>query len=785
MMIKDNALVAAFAMLCLTLVAGCGEESAPSDPPQDALRAREEADAPRTKEGGERDAQSSAGDVSSAGMDAERVPSGPRPFVYATECSLPAEPPSSSEVSLGLAFPLMGPGQVSFPMLLTHAGDQSGRLFVVERFGKIKVFTKSPTVSSTSTFLDLSNAITTKSEGGLLGLAFHPNYADNGYFFVHYTELDSGGTMHSVTSRFQVSASDPNQADPASELRILEIPQPFYNHNGGMIAFGHEGYLYIGMGDGGAGGDPYGHGQNTYSLLGAMLRIDVDTQEGGKNYAIPDTNPFVEGGGLPEIWAWGLRNPWRFSFDTLTGALWAGDVGQNAWEEISVIEGGKNYGWALIEGEECFPEAVSNCDMSGMAPPVMVYPNAGKGSVTGGYVYRGSEVPSLYGTYIFADYEQDTIYLLPTEGSPPEGPALNTPDSVAGFGQDAEGEVYVLGLMTGTIYRFVPAAPREERPSSAPFPQTLSATGCFSDLSTMTPAEGVIPYTLNHPFWSDGAEKSRWMVLPEGGQIGFDAHGVWEIPTGALFIKHFEIDTIVDGTPTRTRLETRFLVQEESGVRGYTYRWNEAGTEATLLASGDTRTLSVPSPSGPPESFQWQFPARHQCTACHTPEAGGMLGTESAQLNREVDLHGVVENQLVTWANWGVFTGATTPADLSGLPSHPAIDDESASLEARARSWLSVNCSSCHMGGPGSGEMDLQLKTPLAETATCDVAPTKSDLGIADARLLSPGSALTSVLYQRAAGEPPLRMPPLASARHDWRGLEVLEAWISSLSSCP
>ena len=734
---------------------------------------------------GPSDALASSRDTSTPSEDSASSPDTPTPFVYATSCGLPEEPPSSSEVALVPAFPLMAPGQVNFPMLLTHANDGSERLFVVERFGSIKVFDHSPTVIATRTFLDLSAVIATNSEGGLLGLAFHPDYSENGHFYVHYTELDAGGTMHSITSRFSVSAEDPNKADPASELRILEIPQPFYNHNGGMIAFGHDGYLYIGMGDGGAGGDPYGHGQNTNSLLGAMLRIDVDAQEGLKNYAIPADNPFVEGGGLPEIWAWGLRNPWRFSFDTLTGALWAGDVGQNAWEEISVIEGGNNYGWALVEGNACFPEGVTNCDTSGMAPPVMVYPNAGKGSVTGGYVYRGSEVPSLYGTYIFADYEQDAIYLLPTEGSPPEGPTLDTPDSVAGFGQDAQGEVYVLGLMTGIIYRFVPAQPRDESAARAPFPQTLSETGCFSDLTTMTPAPGVIPYALNHPFWSDGAKKSRWMVLPEDGQIEFDPHGVWEIPEGALFIKHFEIDTLVDGTPTRTRLETRFLVQEESGVRGYTYRWNDAGTEATLLTSGDTRSLTVLSASGATESFQWQFPARHQCKACHTPEAGGMLGTESAQLNREVDLHGVIENQLLTWANWGVFTGASRPADLSGLPSHPAIDDASASLEARARSWLHVNCSSCHMGGLGSDEMDLQLKTPFSETATCDVTPQKSDLGIADARLVSPGSALTSVLYQRASGDPPIRMPPVASARHDWRGLEVLEAWIMALSSCP
>ncbi|MGB0591061.1 MAG: PQQ-dependent sugar dehydrogenase [Myxococcota bacterium] len=728
---------------------------------------------------------SPTGDGTTPAPDVAPEPSGPHPFVYTTACQLPPEPPSTSDVTLVNAFPVLLPGMINYPLLLTHAGDDSGRLFVVERFGRIKVFQNNVATTTTTTFLDLSSAIATNSEGGLLGLAFHPKYAENGHFFVHYTELDNSGTMHSIISRFTVSASDPNQANPTSEVRFLDIVQPYYNHDGGMIAFGPDDRLYVGMGDGGAGGDPLGHGQNTYTMLGAMLRIDVDTPEDGKNYGIPEDNPFVGGGGLPEIWAWGLRNPWRFSFDTLTGALWAGDVGQNAWEEISVVEGGKNYGWATMEGFECFPANVTNCDSTGMAPPVMVYPNAGKGSVTGGYVYRGSAAPSLYGTYIFADYEQDSLYLLPTDGSPPDGPAMETPDSVAGFGQDAEGEVYLLGLLTGTIYRFEPAdAPTPQLPETS-FPQTLSATGCFASLRTMTPVSGVVPYELNHPFWSDGAEKSRWMVLPDGGQITFSPAGEWEVPLGTLFIKHFEIDTVEDGVMTRTKLETRFLVQEDNGVRGYTYRWDDDGSDATLLQSGATRTLTVPDEVSGEVTFQWQYPARHQCKACHTPEAGSMLGTETAQLNRVVDLHGVTENQIVTWANWGLFTGASSPADLSGLAAHPALDDETQSVESRARSWLHVNCASCHMGEASGAEMDLRVGTDLAEMAVCNETPGKGDLGVTDAVLLAPGSPQSSILYRRAAGEPPARMPPVASARHDAQGVSLLEAWIAGLSACP
>ncbi len=702
-----------------------------------------------------------------------------QPFVYSTACNLPAEPPSDTSVVLTNAFPNLN---VSFPLLLTHANDGSGRLFVLERFGTIAVFNNDPEVSTRATFLDLSNVIATDSEGGLLGLDFHPDYANNGHFFVNYT-IKIGSTMHTIVSRFTVSESNPNQANPSSEVVLLDIAQPFYNHNGGMIEFGPDGYLYIGMGDGGWGGDPYGHGQNTDTLHGAMLRIDVDNPAGGLNYGIPADNPFAQGGGRAEIFAWGLRNPWRFSFDTLTGALWSGDVGQNHWEEIAVIGLGENHGWNAMEGMACFPPELASCDQSGLTLPIMQYPTNGKGSVTGGYVYRGSKVPSLYGTYIFADYEQYSLYLLPTDQSPPEGPALTTPVKIAGFGQDAEGEVYVLGLLNGTIYRFEEVGDSSPGEQPAPFPQTLAETGCFTDLATMEPAAGVLPYELNLPFWSDGAEKFRWMVLPDGGQIGFDPTGTWSIPEGTLFIKHFEIEQAGDNPTSPTRLETRFLVHEADGVRGYVYRWNEAGTEATLLQSGATREVVV-TEAGAPTPFTWQFPARHQCKSCHTPEAGGILGLETAQLNRETSLYGPVDNQLTTWTTWDLFSEGSAPTSLAGLPAH-AQPGETGSLDDRARSWLHVNCASCHMGVGGPEDMDLRWSTALSDSATCEVSPNKGNLGIDGATLLSAGSPATSMIYQRILAQPPYRMPPLATSRHDPEAKSLIEDWIANLSSCP
>ncbi|MDP6945322.1 MAG: PQQ-dependent sugar dehydrogenase, partial [Myxococcota bacterium] len=467
--------------LGLYVVSGCaGETEGPSDV----------ADTPHLSDigAGGLGADVPPSDAAEGTDTAGRTGGGRAPFVYSTSCSLPPAPPSASGLVLVDAFPNLN---ISYPLLLTHANDGSNRLFVVERFGHIEVFPNDPSVSTSTTFLDLSSVITTESEGGLLGLAFHPDYATNGHFYVNYTVLQ-GEAMYTRISRFTVSATDPNLADPQSELLLRAIAQPFYNHDGGMIAFGPDGHLYIGMGDGGYAGDPYEHGQDTNTLLGAMLRIDVDHPEDGLNYGIPSDNPFANGGGRREIYAWGLRNPWRFSFDTVTGALWAGDVGQKTWEEITIIGLGENHGWNIMEGHACYPPEVSNCNTEGLVTPVMQYPNAGKGSVTGGYVYRGSRIPSLYGTYIFADYEQYTLYLMPTDEGPPDSPAMDTPDRVAGFGHDAEGEVYVLGLLSGTIYRFDHATPTPT--PQVPIPETLGQTGCFTDLTTMTPAPGVIPY---------------------------------------------------------------------------------------------------------------------------------------------------------------------------------------------------------------------------------------------------------------------------------------------------
>ncbi|GAB5472123.1 MAG: PQQ-dependent sugar dehydrogenase [Maribacter sp.] len=349
------------------------------------------------------------------------------------------------EISLSTAFP-----ELSFeqPLDLQSPNDGTNRIFVVEKPGRIQVFSNATDTSEATLFLDLGNDISTTSEQGLLGLAFHPDYSSNGFFYVYYTP----NTGRSVVSRFSVSASNGSTAERDSELVLLEIPQPFTNHNGGQIAFGSEGFLYIALGDGGSGGDPLNHGQTTRSLLGSILRIDVDNREGEANYAIPQDNPFVDDqGSRNEIYAYGLRNPWRMSFDSQTDKLWTGDVGQGAIEEIDIITNGGNYGWKFFEGTECFS---GDCDATGLIPPIFEYDHTnGDRSITGGYVYRGAALPTLQGKYIYGDFVSGRIWALEEDGSA-NTLLVESGLAVASFGTDANDELYVCAF-DGSIYKFV------------------------------------------------------------------------------------------------------------------------------------------------------------------------------------------------------------------------------------------------------------------------------------------------------------------------------------------
>jgi glucose/arabinose dehydrogenase len=360
------------------------------------------------------------------------------------------------------AFPSL---RITRPVVVTHAGDGSGRLFVCTQQGIVRVFPNRQDVTEeqVQTFLDIDEKVVYKdneNEEGLLGMAFHPKYAENGEFFLYYTTADAPHT--SVVSRFRVSKDDPNRADPASEEELLRIPQPYWNHNGGTIVFGPDGYLYVGLGDGGAANDPHGHGQNLKTLLGSILRIDVDRKDPGLNYAIPKDNPFAgRQDARGEIWAYGLRNIWRMAFDPKTNVLWAGDVGQNLWEEIDLIVRGGNYGWNVREGTH--PFAPPGQPRGDFIDPIWEYHHDIGKSITGGNVYRGTKVPQLAGKYVYADYVSGLVWALDYDYDaqkvkanylikPAESLSLkNMP--VITFGEDEEGETYFTDTF-GMFYRF-------------------------------------------------------------------------------------------------------------------------------------------------------------------------------------------------------------------------------------------------------------------------------------------------------------------------------------------
>jgi glucose/arabinose dehydrogenase len=350
---------------------------------------------------------------------------------------------------------------LSKPLGLTNAGDGSGRLFVVEQGGLIRIIADDAVRQAP--FLDLRSQVsdigTGYSERGLLGLVFHPNYRSNGFFFVNYTDRQG----HTQIVRYRVS-SDPNVADPGSARTVLTQQQPYPNHNGGHLAFGPDGYLYIGLGDGGSANDPQGNGQSLGTLLGKMLRLDVSLTNDGEPYAVPSDNPFVgRSGARAEIWAYGLRNPWRYSFDRATGDLYIADVGQNAWEEINVqasgSDGGENYGWNRMEGAHC--RGASTCDQSGLTLPVAEYGRADGCSVTGGHVYRGGAQPLLTGAYFYGDYCSGSIWALVRRGADAwaDSRVLQRQGvQVSSFGVDEAGEVYVTSLSEGMIYGLVGSA---------------------------------------------------------------------------------------------------------------------------------------------------------------------------------------------------------------------------------------------------------------------------------------------------------------------------------------
>lgn len=698
--------------------------------------------------------------------------------------NFPLAPPSGGGNGVEVFHPFHANLSFDRPLYVTAAPGNDNDLFVLQQGGTIKRFVNAPGTQTSSTFLNITDRVLQNghNEQGLLGLVFHPQYASNGYFYVYY--IPTGGVRRARLSRFRRSSSNPDVGDPSSENILLTFNQPegFGNHNGGCLQFGPDGKIYLAVGDGGSANDPPNNAQNIEVVMGKMLRLNDDG-------SIPSDNPFVNKAGRDEIWAVGLRNPWRFSFDPANGKLWLGDVGQNALEEVDVIKKGGNYGWRIFEANRSNinPNHLPASDFDG---PVFKYPRKtdtpggvfGR-SITGGYVYRGSAVPALVGKYMFADFLAGKVWTLTQNdgvvGSNPSKFVGNVP-LPASFGRDNQGNIYVASF-DGSLYSFRATGGGGSTTPEAP--QKLSQTGLFTDTASLTPNPGLIEYGINAPFWSDGTLKRRWVGLDGTTKITFNATGAWAWPQKAVLVKHFEID-LADGS--RKRLETRVLFNGSTGWRGYSYRWNDAETDATLLPDSPTSiefdALDPDSPGGSRHQT-YIIPSRSECLECHTPVGGNILGAgKTVQMNRDfVYPNGVTDNQLRSLNHINLFTQDIGAASQYGALTNP--EDTSAPLASRARAYLDTNCSQCHQpGGPTPVSLDLRASRTDAQTNTIGVRPVEGSLGLTDAFVIAPGSKERSVLWERMRRLDDSRMPRLGSHTVDRAGVDVVGQWIDSLS---
>ena len=638
------------------------------------------------------------------------------------------------------------------PMAMQFRADR-GLLYVGEVAGRIKTYDFA--TKAITTALDLSATVSHQHEG-MFGFVTHPTkpYA---YLTVE-RDLDPA-TAGKNLNRGEVIRFTSNDGgrtyDPASETLILRIDRPGVLHPPGTLRFGKDGFLYVAVGEVGL---PY----SKDALYGSILRLDVD---GGTPYAIPPDNPYAKGGGRPEVWAGGFRNPWQFSFDRLTGEIWEGDVGDDAWEEINKVVKGKNYGYPTLEGNTC-RDGSTTCDRTGLTPPVFVYPHSDGRSITGGFVYRGAALADLAGKYVFADFTVGHVRVLEGEGAAAKAVLLNSGGPkplIAALGEDADGELYVVGYDSGILYKLTPGDVAAGATDG--FPERLSQTGCVDPQDPKTFAAGLVSYGVNVELWADGLDKRRAVAIPDGTTVKVDPKsGHFDLPEGTVVVKELSSN----GRPVETR-----LLRRHAGCvwTGTTYEWNDAGTDALLVEHAKEKVL--------PNGQTWLLPSQIQCFGCHTNVAGTTLGLETLQLNGD-HVYGPSqsENQLAKLSAIGYLDHAVDPATSPRLPRLQSSEP----VEDRARAYLHANCSICHReNGPTGKLMDLRYGLPLSAIHSCTPS---GGLPVPDTFIIKPGAPEASALYLRMSSRVGPTMPPVGSHQVDLLGLSVVESWIRGRTSC-
>ncbi len=739
------------------------------------------------------------------------------------------------------------------PMMLKEIPGTSD-LLVVGKTGLIWRFPNNPaaTMAQRVQVLDWTSWTQTADDMGFYSLTFHPNFGQAGqtghnHVFVCYNRAKAAGVddplnrSYWTVSRFNWLPAS-GTIDPASESILISQYDPHQYHNGGATFFGNDGFLYITVGDGGDGADRFNNSQRiNVGLFGGVLRIDVDYYPGkpgshairrqptedptwqvtlngvptsvakpadwpssfSQGYGIPDDNPWLDAGGsiLEEFYAIGLRSPHSGHYDPVTSDIWVGDVGQNNWEELTRVVKGSNCQWAYKEANQNTSKLDPNFPGDVETPPVHAYDHSVGASIIGGMRYRGNkpEFASLVGKVIFGDHVRGRIWSLqlPSPGNAQTVTELYSSfetgykAGLSNFSTDSNGEIYMMELAgsgnpDGRIMKLaVPAI-------SADPPQFLSQTGVFTNLATLAPAPGVIPYDVPNPLWSDNAEKHRWMILPNDGSFNsaaedvvFSAGGSWVFPAGTVFVKHFDAPTNANNPAAVKRLETRFLVCTPGGGKyGFTYKWNAAGTDAELLEGSINEPYDYVNSQGTTESRMWSYPSRGDCMVCHNDASGQALGVKTAHLNSDYHypLTGRTANQLETLNALGVFTTTLTVADLENYIEARALDDPSAPLEHRVRSYLDTNCSHCHQPGAQGGGFDARLSTPLDLQNLINGIPQRYEELGPNGRYIKPGNTALSAIHVRtsAVGNGDA-MPPLAKNMAHGQGVAALQSYINSL----
>ncbi|HTU92405.1 MAG TPA: PQQ-dependent sugar dehydrogenase, partial [Gemmataceae bacterium] len=665
-------------------------------------------------------------------------------------------------------------------------------------------------------------------------IKFHPNFKKNGYVYIGMNGPSSAPSAAKKTRvlRYRMDPNPPYTLDPKSETLIIEWPSD--GHNGGALAFGKDGMLYVTSGDGTSDSDTHIVGQDLSKLTAKVLRLDVDHPDPGKPYSVPKDNPFVGRKNVrPETWAYGLRNPWRMTVDEKTGHIWVGNNGQDLWEQAYFIEKGANYGWSVMEGSHPF-YLNRKAGPTPFSKPAVEHPHSEARSLTGGIVYYGAKHPDLRGAYIYGDYSTGKIWGVRHDGKRVawHKELARTRLQITSFGVDTHGEILIAdhrGEGKGGFYT-LEATPKDLPPST--FPRKLSESGLFRSVKRHKMEPALVPYSVNAPLWSDGAYKERWIALPGAdSRIDFTTWRGWQFPDKTVLVKSFALE-MEEGNPSSRRwIETRFLTNQQGEWFGYSYQWNDEQSDGVLVDDkGLDREISirvkpVADKPGGVRKQKWHYPSRTQCMVCHSRAANFVLGLSELQMNREYDYNGVRDNQLRVLEHLGMLrvnwmeetkyalrreaqakgmtekqmneyldkltaTRLQREPVLSSLLTVPPekyrrlVDpyDRKQDVNLRARSYLHANCAQCHVeAGGGNAQMELEFTTKLDKMRLIDVKPVHDTFGLPEARLAAPGHPERSVLLRRISHRDAGHMPPLATSLVDRQAVQVMHDWIKQL----